>query len=151
MKAQDDAEDRPLVRWTRHVVFAVFLLATPFIEWMMIQNLRSSLRSNSWPTAEGNVVKSEVVSDLSRGRLAYSADVEYDYSVQGKPYHGASVRVGNTTTKSRKDAEEIVSRFAVGKPVTVHYDPDNPSSCCLIPAHTGRISSSSLRPSCSGS
>jgi Protein of unknown function (DUF3592) len=133
VKDQDEPEDRPLVRWARHTVFALFLFATPFVEWMMIQNLRSSLRSNSWPTAEGNVLKSEVATDLRRGQPVYSAEVEYDYSVQGKAYHGAIVRVGNMTTKSRMDAEGIVAQFPVGKPVAVHYDPADPSACCLIP------------------
>ena len=138
MNEQDESEDRPLVRWARHAVFALFLFATPFVEWMMIQNLRTSLRSNSWPTAEGKVlvldhaVKSEVAADMRRGQPVYSADVEYDYTVRGEAYHGAIVRVGNMTTKSRKDAEEIVTRFPVGKPVTVHYDQADPSACCLI-------------------
>jgi hypothetical protein len=100
---------------------------------MMIQNLRSSVRSNSWPTAQGNVVKSGVAADMRQGQLVYSADVEYDYSVQGKAYHGKNVRVGNMTTKSQADAEEIVTRFPAGKPVAVRYDPADPSACCLIP------------------
>ena len=133
MNEQAESEDRPLVRWARHAVFALFLFATSFVEWMMIQNLRTSLRSNSWPTVEGKVLKSEVAEDTSRGQPVYSADVEYDYAVRGTAYHGAIVRVGNMTTKSRKDAEEIVARFPAGKPVTVHYDQADPSACCLIP------------------
>src|SRR4051794_40930431 len=130
MSKQVEQEDRSLVRWARHVVFALFLFATPFVEWMMIQNLRSSLRSNSWPTAEGKVLKSEVAEDLRRGQPVYSADVEYDYAVQGKAYHGAAVRVGNMTPKSQSDAQVIVAQFPVGQPVAVHYDLAEPSACC---------------------
>ncbi len=128
----NEPDERGFVRWTRHLVFAVMLVSIPFVEWMMIGNLREALRSKGWPTTSGKITKSEVTWDLYQAKPRYSPDLSYDYQVGEKTFSGTAVRVGKLTTKSEHDAEEIVRQFPVGKDVPVFYDPANPSSSCFI-------------------
>lgn len=68
--------------------------------------------------------------DTTRYRLAIS----YEYTVDGESYTASNVAFGSVLdTTSRSRAERVRGQFAAGEPVTVYYDPADPSQAYLLP------------------
>lgn len=106
-------------------------------------NVRSTSRAAAaWPTVQGTVERSGVVSREERGdrgrnggttRIMYAADVVYTYAVDGRPYKSAKIAPVQSWNSSENDALETVSRYSKNAPVTVHYNPKEPSQAFLQP------------------
>jgi hypothetical protein len=63
----------------------------------------------------------------------WSPVVEYGYRVGGRDYYGARVAFTPDIAGGRELADATVQRYPKGSPVTVHYDPANPSLAVLEP------------------
>jgi len=100
--------------------------------WGLIAEARQSL---GWPTAVGTVIHSEVSShdSHSEGKTTrmYTANVRYRYSVNGVQYTADRITLGDSSTSSAGNKQEIVGRYSVGASVPVHYDPGNPQNALL--------------------
>lgn len=98
--------------------------------WRWIQRNRAK----SWPLTTGEIESATVnkskgflVSSTPRGgSLPYVAELGYSYSVSGKAEAGFYKRELST----EEEASEFV-RDLKGKPVAVHYNPNNPTSSTL--------------------
>ena len=66
----------------------------------------------------------------SKGGTTYSADVTYTYQVAGASYTGDKVSIGQMSSSSEY-AQGILNRYPVGKKVSVHYSPGDPSDAVL--------------------
>jgi hypothetical protein len=106
------------------------------------RNLRTMRR---WPTAAGTVVESHVehaTTKMRRGRRVtltpfYIPRVIYKYAVDGVDLQGD--QHGRMTSSTDQAAvEAAIARFPVGTPVTVHYDPAQPTTAVVNPTG-GRI------------
>jgi hypothetical protein len=86
-----------------------------------------------WPTAQGRVVQSTV--DVQEGKaVPFSAHVEYDFTVDGRSYHGQRIAMGPTKRdRQRADVEAVLARYPAGQAVAVHYNPTNPGDAVLEP------------------
>jgi hypothetical protein len=85
-------------------------------------------RSETWPSAPGVIVHSElrehVREGLGRGsRVSYHADIEYTYEVEGETYSGRQISASGG--HPRLSEKELVEWFPVGRRVKVYYDPDS--------------------------
>lgn len=90
--------------------------------------------TRAWPSVPGTVLASYVRVNRGRG-INYTPMVQYAYSVQGKQYTGfriSSVEYG----EPESDAEAVITKYPVGKPTLVHYDPANPLTSVLQPGAT---------------
>ncbi len=103
--------------------------------WWTQRKLQDSRR---WPSAEGGIVRSEVVRKAAeqikrRSNLyLYVPLIEYEYTVDRRPLRGSKVSLGGEfNTSSRHRAETRCGRYAVGATVNVFYDPINPEDACL--------------------
>src|SRR6185437_6603244 len=66
----------------------------------------------------------------------YHLDLRYAYRVNTRDYVGTSVGFGWTAVYGARDqAETAASRYRLGEPVTVYYDPDQPGTAVLEPAN----------------
>jgi hypothetical protein len=63
----------------------------------------------------------------------YSASVQYDYTVEGKIYNGSGIRTLDGSTSSSSSVKKTLKKYALGKAVTVHYDPEFPNIAVLEP------------------
>lgn len=104
----------------------------------------SALQTLSWPTAEGTVIESEVLtyqtSGAGRNRInetMYSAKVVYEYTAAGKTGRGDTVRMNQVDTNDISDAKRIVARYPKGESVAVHYDPDQPDRTSVLETGMG--------------
>jgi hypothetical protein len=106
-----------------------------FWGWNILQNAKAS---SSWPTAQGNVISSDVsYSSNADGGESYSPEVIYQYTVNDQHYESHTIKFGENSYSSRRKAEGIASSYPVGKEVTVYYDPQNPERSVLEPGVSG--------------
>ena len=86
----------------------------------------------SWPTAEGLITRSEVVTVRSNRGAMYREQIEYSYTVHGQAHTGEGVGMGPKPSMSwRSWAENRAARYKVGTTVTVFFDPERPERSCL--------------------
>jgi uncharacterized protein DUF3592 len=106
---------------------AIGLVAVGIGIWI----LSKSLRSEHWPVTDGIIQSTEMKShEGSKGGTTYSADVTYTYQVAGTGYTGDKVSIGQMSSSSEY-ARGILNRYPVGKKVSVHYSPGDPSDAVL--------------------
>ncbi len=90
-----------------------------------------SLRAEHWPVTDGIVQSAEMKSHSgNHGGTTYAAEVTYSYQVAGTSYTGDKVSVGQMSSSSEY-ARGILNRYPIGKKVSVHYPPGDPSDAVL--------------------
>jgi uncharacterized protein (TIGR03435 family) len=95
--------------------------------WILIK----SLRSEHWPVTDGIVQSAELKSHSgNHGGTTYSAEVTCSYQVASRSYTGGKVSIGQMSS-SLEYARGILNRYPVGKKVSVHYAPGDPSDAVL--------------------
>lgn len=87
--------------------------------------------SKLWPTVQGKIIHSAVVSDTSsQGKTSYSADIQFTYRVGGRDYQSSQVGIepgpGASSSSDPSGARQTVARYPVGNTVTVYYKSDKP-------------------------
>ena len=97
--------------------------------WSVIEGW-SALR---WPSVEGEITASSITSIPGRFGNYYKPTVTYSYSVFGITHTGKRLRFGDAEYSFRFSAQKRLAPYAVGTSVQVHYHPDDPSRCVLVP------------------
>jgi len=121
-----------IVQFLLPAVFAV--VGSGFSIWSIV-NLISALSSRRWPSTSGVVV----VSDLQRswdsdGTIEYRPELSYRYTVQGSEFVASRARFGDRLSINWSGpAVRIVTKYPVGKVVSVRYNPDDPGEAVLEP------------------
>jgi hypothetical protein len=100
--------------------------------------------AETWPTATGRVVSSEVVEEESSDRDGgtstwYNPVVTYAYSAGGRELTGRRLRFGNYRFAGRGKAEAALAPYPVGASPAVRYNPETPEECVLETAKPGPI------------
>ena len=103
---------------------------------MQVSRARATM---SWPTTDGTVLDSQVVSSRVNRRNKWGPQVHYEYFIAGTRHESDSVWPGGSKSRTgRSFAEEIVARYAKGTRIKVYYDPDTPGNAVLEPGDTLR-------------
>lgn len=87
------------------------------------------------PTTSGNIVKS-LICQLTdpEGRDHFSPEIRYAYEVDGQKYIGFYVGIfDHALGDLRTTAAAVVTRYPLGRTVTVYYDPVYPNRAVLEP------------------
>jgi hypothetical protein len=100
-------------------------------------------QSLSWPSTEGVISHSAVLLQMrdtsdSTSTTTYKADVAYRYKVRGRDYSSDRLTLADFSSTARR-AQGIVGRYADGAPVTVYYNPVDPSDAVLERGGTSGI------------
>jgi hypothetical protein len=100
--------------------------------------------AQTWPTASGRVISSEVVVEESTDREGgtstwYNPVVTYAYSAGGRELTGRRLRFGNYRSSSRKKAEAALAAYSTGATPMVRYNPEDPEECVLETSKPGPI------------
>jgi hypothetical protein len=97
---------------------------------------KEALASDSWPTANGKIVSSEIVPRSGGYGTAddgkYEARIVYSYDVGGVQYEADRIAVGQTT-RPRAHPDAVVRKYPPGRFVKVAYDPHRPLIAALEP------------------
>jgi hypothetical protein len=94
-----------------------------------------SAESRGWSTAPGTITSSQLgsvhIAGRGGGRTEWSADVSYQYVVDGQTFTGHRVNFDDARNTDRDGMAALVSRYPAGQTVTVHYNPSDPTSTVL--------------------
>ena len=116
-------------------IFLLIGIGLTYWGWNILQNARAS---ESWPTADGIVTRSQVShSTDAEGGDSYQPQVTYTYSAINSTYENNTIKFGENSYSSRKKADGIAASYPVGKNVTVYYDPQQPIKSVLEPGVSG--------------
>lgn len=120
----------------------IFILIGSVLGAAGVSNLWRAWASRNWPRADGvitfgRVDDSRSITRNSEGRKIYSttfgARIIYTYEVKGQKFYSNVRRFGQFAAADADWAEEIATRYPMGKAVAVAYDPENPSLAVLEP------------------
>ena len=100
-------------------------------------------QSLSWPSTEGVISHSAMLLQMqqtsnSTNAATYKADVAYRYKVQGRDYSSGRITLVDFSSSAGR-AQGIVNRYPDGAPVTVYYNPVDPSDAVLERGGTSGI------------
>jgi hypothetical protein len=124
------------------IVRSIFALAIigfliPFGLWTAYKGALLTVeasQSASWPTADGQIIASQVRRAVTQGRhsgRSYEPAIDYTYAVAGTNYTGTMVAPGRTW--GSKSSYAAVKLHPSGAKAVVCYDPANPSTSVLNP------------------
>jgi hypothetical protein len=130
------------------IVCLVFFCGGCVVGLMAYRGINEARQSLQWPKAPGRIVRSEVDVSVHRERRgdldrrkketrSYSAEIEYEYAVNGKALTGSRIAVITEQFGSKAWAEATSQKFPVGAEVTVSYNPAKPELCVLEPGRWG--------------
>jgi hypothetical protein len=105
-----------------------------FLKYM--SSKRKAEASKSWPSTAGTIEASTITSNTSTdsdgfSSTTYAPVVIYSYNAMGSTFHGRRVGFGMEISGSQSGAVNTMSRYPVGKIVTVYYNPENPGEAVL--------------------
>ncbi|MBC7768539.1 MAG: DUF3592 domain-containing protein [Phycisphaerales bacterium] len=106
-------------------------------DFFAINAIRQQLRAEQFPSVTGVITQNEIeITPSSKGGSNYAARLHFAYSVDGRAYVGDRHRYGGYTA-SAEHAESLASRYPVGAPVIVYFNPDDPADAILSPGVDG--------------
>lgn len=131
------------MRASSGLLFALagLLLGIGMLCWGTTTIVRAT-QSESWSSTQGTVLFAEVEKQTryrrnSKGvrttRTVYVPRIRYRYTVDGQEYTGSTI--GHDTSEVR-DAIET-GQYVPGAPITVYYNPEDPSEAVLAPGLAG--------------
>jgi hypothetical protein len=105
-----------------------------------LRNVWRAMASTRWPKVQGTVVESSTWKSVSRDRQSgvssamYRARITFSYQVGDKSYTTDTIHFGQTLgSGDSSDAELQHRRYPVGAPVSISYNPADPSIAALKP------------------
>ena len=120
------------------------ILWTAAFGYAHVRAVGKARAAESWPSAVGRVVASEVIEEESSDRDGgtttwYNPVVTYAYTAGGRELTGRRLRFGNYRFATRKKAEAALAAYPVGATPAVRYNPDKPGECVLETKKPGPI------------
>jgi len=80
-----------------------------------LRELSRALASRHWPNDKAVILSAAVHERRgSRGRTLFEPVVQFRYTLQGADIMGYRLAFGDVTTRTRSEAEQVVSRFSRG-------------------------------------
>lgn len=131
----------------RLLLFIITVLGFVLLFWTC-KLLIGSQDTLKWPHTKGQVISSTLdIKDSTDGILGlksmpkrlYSADVQYQYVVDGGLYTADRVSFQNKETRKIKDALKVMNKYRHQHEVNVYYNPADPQQAILEPANVGDI------------
>ncbi|MGB8353436.1 MAG: DUF3592 domain-containing protein [Chthoniobacteraceae bacterium] len=116
------------------MLMLIILIAFPFLIWKAYKKVGLAKASAAWPGVPG------IVTASGRTKSGWRTQplVTYSYEVDGKAY--TSTKVSPAEAVPAKETDPILSRYPVQTPVTVHYQPSDPSIAFLEPGPNRLVS-----------
>ncbi len=125
------------------VITVLFAAIGAYMIYSGIKNRAIARASETWPTAGGKVLASEIEERRTHNRKThtttyyYTPRIRYSYRVGGHDYESSTIRFGELARNSKKLAEELVAKYPLGSTVAVHFDPNDPRRATLESVSAG--------------
>lgn len=112
-------------------VYAALTFAMGALALYMAFYVSSEIRTKKdWPTTQGKVLERGTGATVGTRATSVRARVKYQYTVDGKQYVNEQVHLIATTGGDIRDMQALAD--SLPDPVTVHYNPSDPSQAYLI-------------------
>lgn len=113
-------------------VFILFWSAiTLTADSMLLYSIGQQLWSYTYAATEGTIFESEVTSDSDGDGTTYDLEIQYQYVVDGRVYHGDKYR--HQAVKTQGDwCTPIAKQYPVDSRRPVFYDPRRPDKAVLL-------------------
>ncbi|GMU08414.1 MULTISPECIES: DUF3592 domain-containing protein [Corallococcus] len=125
-----------MMKWLMGLALLGIGVALAFAGGRMVYRSKAS---KDWPTAQGTVLTSRVETLRSKRAVSFRPEVSYRYEVNGVPYTSDTVAFDGHGAGGLADAQAVSRHYAAGSPVTLHYEPEDPSVACLQCGDTGVV------------
>ncbi len=79
--------------------------------------------SSNWPSVKGKLTTAELKQTKWKGETKLSAEVKYDYVVNGRTYSADRVQFGGL---GFRDPAKVIDELKSTKDLRIHYKPDHP-------------------------
>jgi hypothetical protein len=122
------------------VIGGLMLVGGYFLTYRVGKPIRDKAAASiAWPATDGRITGSKV-ERVKRGgedKATYTADITYEYALDGRTFEGDRVWFGDDYSATDASAfRAAVGRYPVGSAVKVHYDPAEPAESVLEPGPT---------------
>jgi hypothetical protein len=105
--------------------------------WLGKPLREQAVASQAWPATDGRITRSVLEESRKDGKTHRSADIAYEYHLDGRTLTGSRVWIGDGYSASPgNEFRAAVDRYPVGRQVRVHYDPQDPAESVLEPGPT---------------
>lgn len=116
------------------LTLSLFAAGMALLGWGLFE-LQRAMESHGWPSTTGTITRSEVHQVENRKEnqtdTIYYPRIHYRYSVFGQGYTAGRIVFGGLSGGDQSKAKKIVDQYPAGSPVTVYYDPGDPSVAVL--------------------
>lgn len=120
--------------WTFMGVFGLFWSSmTIAFDCIIVSTTWNQLAALSYPTAPGEIISSKIAKNDGDSQ---GIEIRYKFNVGGKEFTGDKYRYGETRSNDGW-AKEVVAKHSPKTPVTVFYNPRDPSDAVLMPGIEG--------------
>lgn len=88
--------------------------------------------AKNWKPVQATVTHSEVDSHTdSDGDTTYSIDIKYEYEIDGRRHTGERYHFITGSSSGRSGKQGVVDDHPIGKPITIHVDPNDPTQAVI--------------------
>lgn len=104
-------------------IFGVFFVSAGGYIYLKSEKIKT------WPTTNGAIITSEIVTNTEKGSKRFIPEVTYEYQVGSTRYKGDKIGIGKESHESY--AKRVIGNYPPGKNVTVFYNIKDPSEAFL--------------------
>ena len=117
---------------------SIFVIIGLIVMAFGITSLLEAEASKNWPSTNAIIQSSEMERHYdSESGTTYSAEVTYEYSVEGDKITGNKIKFGKVSSSDSSDATRYVNKYSEGKKVKAYYNTDDPYDSVLEPGIHG--------------
>jgi len=98
-----------------------------------IPTIQKAYASQSWPSVQGTITVSNLVTNTDSDGTTYKADIGYNYIASEQTQSGTNVTFGAYSSSNASEMRSIVNRYPLGTSVKVYVDPKDPTNSVLEP------------------
>lgn len=120
----------PMAAW---LIAGVFTVIAVFVGWRAIDGARVQLAAEHYPTANGQVIRSDIVSRSVKGGRRYRLEIVYEFTVAGRRHVGTRRQYEDKEVSTSAASQTLHAQYPVGHTMRVYYNPDDPGDCILVP------------------
>ncbi len=84
--------------------------------------------SKNWPAVKGKLTIAETKTVKVKGETKLEANIQYNYTVNGRTYTADRVVFGGLMTR---DPAKVIDELKSAKELNVYYNPDKPEDSCI--------------------
>lgn len=135
-KLNNADKDRFKAKMEKPFIFVLLFLCLLELLVLDVPPLLMTIKSQSWPTIQGNIIHYDVRPRLLGKEPAWDPVVSYSYRVGGIAYKGETLRFQGYYGLGGYEAFRMQDKYTDNLPIIIHYNPANPAISTIQTAPT---------------